>query len=183
MDKLDRAIQRSEEMFFNECDTKNVPVIVLFTKFDALLAVAMGKLSSDARKLPIELRVAKAHEFMDEIFSDANVWDRLCELKHAPKYSVQIGGMHNSSERSKCNMLLGNTAEALNEEALQMLFVTAQETNIALCIKYAIQNVMYDINKLHLPGLPIHSTNMINVRRLARWFPHFWTVSCNAANM
>jgi len=42
MDKLDRAIQRSEEMFFDECDTRNVPVIVLFTKFDALLAVAMA---------------------------------------------------------------------------------------------------------------------------------------------
>ncbi|KAF8557126.1 hypothetical protein OG21DRAFT_1373904, partial [Imleria badia] len=36
MDKLDRAIQRSEEMFFDECDPGNVPIMVLFTKFDAL---------------------------------------------------------------------------------------------------------------------------------------------------
>jgi len=139
MDKLDRAVQRSEEMFFNECDTKNVPVIVLFTKFDALLAVAMGKLSGDAQKLPKEAKVAKAHEFMDGIFNNANVWGCLCELNHAPKYSVWIEGMHKSSEKSKCDMLLATTAGTLNEEALQMLFVTAQETNIALCIKYAVQ--------------------------------------------
>jgi hypothetical protein len=45
--------------------------------------------------------------------------------------------MHNSNEG--CDTLLEKTAEALNEEAVQMLFVTAQETNIALCIKYAVQ--------------------------------------------
>ncbi|KAF8554369.1 hypothetical protein OG21DRAFT_1509030 [Imleria badia] len=45
MDKLDRAIQHSEEMFFDECDPGNVPVVVLFTKFDALRAVALGKLA------------------------------------------------------------------------------------------------------------------------------------------
>jgi hypothetical protein len=109
MDKLDRAIQRSEEMFFNECNTRNgglifykkkfkltawsVPVIVLFTKFDALLAVAMSALSGDARKLPIQERVAKAHGLMDGVFDNANVWGRLSKLNYAPKYSVRIGGM------------------------------------------------------------------------------------------
>jgi hypothetical protein len=45
--------------------------------------------------------------------------------------------MHNSNE--ECGILLENTAGALNEKALQMLFVTAQETNIALCVRYAVQ--------------------------------------------
>jgi hypothetical protein len=45
-------------------------------------------------------------------------------------------GMHNSNEG--CNMLLETTARALNK-ALKILFVTAQETNIALCIRYAAQ--------------------------------------------
>ena len=44
-------------------------------------------------------------------------------------------GMHKSNEG--CTSLLANTAAVLNEETLQMLFVSAQETNIALCINYA----------------------------------------------
>ena len=45
--------------------------------------------------------------------------------------------MHKSNEG--CNMLLESTAAVLDEEALQMLFVSAQETNIELCIKNAIK--------------------------------------------
>jgi len=138
MDKLGRAIQRSEEKFFDECDTRNVPVIVLFTKFDALLTVAMGKLTGDDRKLQREEKVAKAHELIDGIFDNANVWGRLSQLNYTPKCSVRIGGMHNSNEG--CNTLLETTARALNKEALQLLFVTAQERSIALCIRYAIQD-------------------------------------------
>ena len=134
-----------------------MPVIVLFTKFDALLPVAMSELSGDARKLPIQEKVAKAHELMDGVFDNANVWGRLSQLNYAPKHNVRIGGiillsnkiinwltecallqgMHNSNEG--CDVLLEKTAGALNEEALQMLYVTAQETNIALCVRYAVQ--------------------------------------------
>jgi hypothetical protein len=52
-------------------------------------------------------------------------------------YATCIQGMHNSNEG--CSILLENTAGALNEEALQMLFVTAQETSMALCIRFAVQ--------------------------------------------
>jgi len=172
MDKLDRAIQCSEEMFFDECDTRHVPVIVLFTKFDALLAVAMGKITTGDQKLPREEKVAKAHELIDGIFDNANVWGRLSQMNHAPKYGVRIGGMHNSNEG--CDILLENTAGALNDEALQMLFVTAQETSIALCIRYAVQDVISGIDKLHQSALPVHSMDIVNPEKLARWFPHFW---------
>ena len=50
---------------------------------------------------------------------------------------VCMEGMHNSDEG--CKVLLENTAKALNEEALQVLFVTAQEKSIALCIRYAVR--------------------------------------------
>jgi hypothetical protein len=78
---------------FYELTAWPVPVIVLFTKFDALLAVAMGELSGNVRKLPIQEKVAKAHELTDGIFNNADVWGRLSKLKYAPKYSVQIGGI------------------------------------------------------------------------------------------
>ncbi|KAI9456417.1 hypothetical protein HD554DRAFT_2030480 [Boletus coccyginus] len=62
MDNLERAIQRSEERFFEECDPGNVPVVVLFTKFDALLPVALGKLAPADRRLPPQERLSKAED-------------------------------------------------------------------------------------------------------------------------
>ncbi|KAG8213639.1 hypothetical protein J3R82DRAFT_10329 [Butyriboletus roseoflavus] len=155
MDKLDRAIQTAEEKFFQEFDPGNVPVVVLFTKFDALLPVALGKLEPADRRLPLQERLSKAEVLIDGIFSRANAWGRLSQMKHAPKLCVQIGGvyhvfsctywvmlshtlgMHKSNEG--CKSLLENTANVLDERALQMLLVSAQETNIGLCIKYAVE--------------------------------------------
>ena len=48
-------------------------------------------------------------------------------------------GMHKSHEGLGCSSLLENTAVVLSDETLQQLFVSAQETNLALCIKYAAQ--------------------------------------------
>ncbi|KAF8547760.1 hypothetical protein OG21DRAFT_1489936 [Imleria badia] len=147
MDKLDRAIQCSEEMFFDECDPGNVPVVVLFTKFDALLAVALGKLAPADRQLPLQDRLSKAKLLIEEIFNRADAWGRLSQMKHAPKSCVKIGGMHKSNEG--CSQLLEVTTIALNEEVLQMLLISAQEVNIALCVKYAVRQYCIPMDKLH----------------------------------
>ncbi|KAF8555147.1 hypothetical protein OG21DRAFT_1411408 [Imleria badia] len=137
MDKLDRAIQRSEEKFFDECDTGNVPVVVLFTKFDALRAVALGKLAPADRRLPLQDRLSKAEALIEEVFNRADAQGRLSQMKHAPKSCVRIGGMHKSNEG--CSKLLEATTMVLNEKALQMLLISAQEVNVALCVRYAAQ--------------------------------------------
>jgi len=175
MDKLDRAIQRSEERFFDECDTGKIPVVVLFTKYDALLPVAMSELPDADRKLPREEKIPKAQLLIPGIFDKADLLGRLSQSKYAPKYSVRIGGMMNLNNSNEgCNILLENTARALNEEALQILFVTAQESNIALCIRYALRDVLPHIGTLPDSALPVHSMKKIYPARLARWFPHFW---------
>ena len=73
----------------------SVPVVVLFTKFDALLPVAMGKLSRADRRLPLQDRVPKAEPLIEEIFNRADAWGRLSQMKHAPKSCVKIGGLYN----------------------------------------------------------------------------------------
>ena len=40
---------------------------------------------------------------------------------------------------SGCQLLLERTVAALNEEALQMLLVTAQSKNMMICIVYAVE--------------------------------------------
>ena len=52
-----------------------------------------------------------------------------------------ILGMQKSNEGS--NNLLEVTAAVLSEERLQMLLVSAQETNLALCIKYAMKEYVF----------------------------------------
>jgi len=42
-------------------------------------------------------------------------------------------------ENANCGPLLECTAGALGEEALQMLLRSTQQTNLALCIKYAVE--------------------------------------------
>ena len=60
-----------------------------------------------------------------------------CFLVHMPVMLSHILGMHKSNEG--CKSLLENTTNVLDEGALQMLLVSAQKTNIGLCIKYAAQ--------------------------------------------
>ncbi|KAJ8583001.1 hypothetical protein M405DRAFT_829652 [Rhizopogon salebrosus TDB-379] len=84
MDEYHRAITTAEERFFSECDTTNVPVIAVFTKFDALWAVALGQL----RRTPGLTRkdiFEGTPKRVEEIFTNANIWGRLCETRHPPK--------------------------------------------------------------------------------------------------
>ena len=143
----------------------SVPVVVLFTKFDALVPVALGKLAPADRQLPIQERVLKAKSLIEGIFDRADVWGRLSKMTHPPKSSVRIEGLYYiflytygvllftnmlGLHRSNggCNSLLENTAAVLSEETLQMLLVSAQETNIGLCIRYAARKCV--ITKSHL---------------------------------
>ncbi|KAF8126026.1 hypothetical protein EV363DRAFT_1586114 [Boletus edulis] len=171
MDKIERAIQRSEEKFFDECDPGNVPVVVLFTKFDALLPKALGKLAPADRRLPLQERLSKAEPLIEEIFDKADVWGRLTPMKHAPRSCVRIKDMHRSSNEG-CSKLLDVTTNALNEEALQMLLVSAQEVNIALCVRCAVRELIIDTDKIYNSSLSIANMSEQRLQKLAWWFPH-----------
>ena len=51
--------------------------------------------------------------------------------------SLCMVGMHKSNEGS--SNLLEATTTILNEKALQMLLISAQEANIALCVRCAVR--------------------------------------------
>ncbi|KAF8120798.1 hypothetical protein EV363DRAFT_1438259, partial [Boletus edulis] len=129
MDEIERAIQRSEERFFDECDPGN------------------------------------------EIFDKADVWSRLTLMKYAPRSCVRIKDMHKSSNEG-CSKLLDVTTNALNEEALQMLLVSAQEVNIALCVRCAVGNLIRDTDKVYNSLLSIANMSEQRLQELAWWFPH-----------
>jgi hypothetical protein len=70
----------------------SVPVVVLFTKFDALAPVALGKIAPADRQLPIQERVLKAKTLIEGIFIKADVWGRLSKMTYPPKSCVRIEG-------------------------------------------------------------------------------------------
>jgi len=51
-------------------------------------------------------------------------------------------------DNADCGPLLECTTGALDEEAMQMLLISTQQTNLALCIKYAVEK--YNIHPLAL---------------------------------
>jgi len=46
-------------------------------------------------------------------------------------------------EKADCGPLLDGTTGALGEEAMQMLLITTQQTNLELCMKYAVKWYMH----------------------------------------
>ena len=71
----------------------SVPIVVLFTKFDALLPVAVGKLAPADRQLPKQERLLKAKLLIEGIFNAADVWGRLSKMTYPPKSCVRLEGL------------------------------------------------------------------------------------------
>jgi len=67
-----------------------VPVIAVFTKFDALWDDAYEELK-DSGLSRRECSI-KAPEHAKAIFAKAKIWDRLCENRYRPKGHVYLAG-------------------------------------------------------------------------------------------
>ncbi|KAH0839442.1 hypothetical protein J3R83DRAFT_225, partial [Lanmaoa asiatica] len=152
MDQFHRAVTFAEEKFFGECNTRNVPVVVLFTKCDALMTQVF---QPEDLLLSLEDQEIRWRECSKEMFAKRNVWGDLCKMAFPPKASVQLESLYMLSSLLcsilliisldmdtsdiGCNLLLAQTAAALDDKSLQMLLITAQEKNILLCIEYAVR--------------------------------------------
>jgi hypothetical protein len=67
----------------------SVPVIAVFTKFDALSAVALRELRRTPGLTWKDL-LERTPKRVEEIFANANIWGRLCETRHPPKDYVRL---------------------------------------------------------------------------------------------
>ncbi|KAG6334415.1 hypothetical protein ID866_4671 [Astraeus odoratus] len=132
-----RLITAAEEKFFDECDTRKVPVIALLTKADTLNGVAINEL----RNKGLNMRAAKESaagmekQLLDNL--ENRMMERLGAFKFPPRSYLSLGKMH--QERFDCTDLLTTTTNALEEKALQMLLISTQQSNILLNIKWAVK--------------------------------------------
>src|SRR5947209_1977434 len=69
----------------------SVPVIAVFTKFDALWDDAFGQLKKSGLTRMESKRMAP--EKAKEIFTNMRIWDRLRETQYPPKDCVYLAGV------------------------------------------------------------------------------------------
>jgi hypothetical protein len=111
MDNPSRTFQRSEEKFFIECDTglgelatslsftvlrladhSSVPVVAVFTKFEALRPVAYGEIKKELKGLSAEERSRRIVQRVEALFTNTGILDRLYdpENRARPKSHVRL---------------------------------------------------------------------------------------------
>jgi hypothetical protein len=128
-----------------------VPVIAIFTKMDALDARAFNELMLD------DVSYAKAKEQApargQDIF-EKNYLQRLEEVKHKPRFVVQLRGMlllvddaatrsairysDMHKEGTNCHALIVRTSQALNRNTLELFCLSILRNNMESRIKQVI---------------------------------------------
>ncbi|KAI6106464.1 GTP-binding protein [Pisolithus croceorrhizus] len=132
-----RTITAAEKKFFNECDTRHVPVIVLLTKVDALYLTAVREHLDGG--LTITEAKERAGEKQEELLEKwlAHIKVELNKCRFPPRDYVALQKMH--QESADCTVLMQTTANAMNEEGLQKLLVSTQQSTVLLCMEYAVR--------------------------------------------
>ena len=129
-----------------------VPVVLIFTKFDALVDICYNKLRSQGKNHQ-EAKDAM-YELANKIFWNEYL-SRVLATDFPPKAYVCLAGNILSSnkfqvfsflqilgmdkEENQCLELSEKTADILDSDVLVNLFVSTQKNNLDLCIKKGIE--------------------------------------------
>ncbi|KZP09843.1 hypothetical protein FIBSPDRAFT_839117 [Athelia psychrophila] len=132
-----RPFLTAEKNFFSECGTGSVPVIVIFTKFDAMDDKAFTELTRSGSS-PDEARV-QAPSHAVAMFESGELKDKLYGMKYPPKHHVLLRDMNNL--RASCQELVNCTASAIENEELKVFFISTQHSNLALCMESAMKHL------------------------------------------
>lgn len=130
-----------------------MPVIVIFTKFDFLDALAFKILKKES--VPNAEAKIQAPSRASLIFEEQHL-SRFYENKYPPtghvifrsrpyflrqsrlaEINIRIVDMHRPE--ADCSDLVKKTAAALSDDTLQQLFVSTQQNSLETCIRYAIE--------------------------------------------
>ncbi|KAJ7501552.1 hypothetical protein B0H11DRAFT_1992123 [Mycena galericulata] len=126
-----------DEQFSKISGTGKVPLIVIFTKFDGLVTKAFGRLRREGKDL--DAAHAGKAELAQEMLT-TNYIDRLKKAMVVPSAYVRLEDMR--LQESSCVELMNTTANTLNDNTLRLLFVSVQQNNIDLCIRWAVKGTV-----------------------------------------
>ncbi|KAI5991040.1 GTP-binding protein [Pisolithus marmoratus] len=134
-----RMVTAAEMKFFDACDTGHVPVIVLLTKADTLSLDAWEEVEEQREN---GLSVDNVMQYMTEIQGGLlnsalrKVKEMVNKQRFTPHDYITLGGM--DKEGADCTSLITCTANAWNEEGLQQLLISTQQSNLELCMEFAV---------------------------------------------
>ncbi|KAI5981822.1 hypothetical protein EDD15DRAFT_320682 [Pisolithus albus] len=160
-----RMVMASERKFFDECDTGHVPVILLLTKADTLSLQAVGELMGQGMSVDEAMEGAGkvAEKMLHDRLETVKGW--LNEKSFPPKDYLSLTGMQ--QEGAECTPLLTCTANALKGEGLQQLLISTQQSNLELCMEFAIMRPLKSCMKTQDYNMPPGHLAFL----VSTWFP------------
>lgn len=160
-----RMVTACERKFFDECDTGCVPVILLATKADALELEAFEELENDESAVDDVVRCGElAKEILKNHMERVKEW--LGKTRFPPHDYLPLAGME--QQGAVCTSLLTCTANALKEEGLQQLLISTQQSNLELCMDFAIMKTLKKCMSKHIDSIWLGTLAFF----LALWFPY-----------
>ncbi|KAJ7737954.1 hypothetical protein B0H16DRAFT_1664692 [Mycena metata] len=129
-----RPLLKADEDFLDTDIRGKVPVIVIFTKFDGLATRAFQELREN------QYSRSEAHRRMEQHAEKLLTTEFIEPLKSRnfpPSAYLHLANMH--EESTNCNELIEKTAKALTDDNLRLLFVSVQQNNVDVSVKYAVQ--------------------------------------------
>ncbi|KAI6115745.1 hypothetical protein EV401DRAFT_60097 [Pisolithus croceorrhizus] len=159
-----RMVMAAERKFFQNCDTGYVPVILLATKADTLELEAFEQLEDEGLSVD-DARVAK---LQTEILTGkiVKLKDWLGATKFPPRGCLSLTGMQQHG--ADCTPLLTCTANLLKEEELQQLLISTQQSNLELCISFAMMKTLNQCLERQNRNVSPAAVAF----HLSRWFPY-----------
>ncbi|PPQ88121.1 hypothetical protein CVT25_004905 [Psilocybe cyanescens] len=133
---VSRPLLDLEVKFFNEKRKWNVPVVAIFMKFDDLISQVWDRNSTS------ELNTMHALDTLQQKFEQP-----LRNYQFPPHAYVRLEGLDKNEidHQKQIGELMKQTAASIDDLALKMLFVTVQQNNLKICIKYAIQQYVISL--------------------------------------
>ncbi|KAG2059307.1 hypothetical protein BDR06DRAFT_967855 [Suillus hirtellus] len=138
MDEDSRSFTEAEVKFFTQCDTGNIAVIVLFTKFDALYDDEFAELISEGVSRTDAQALASQHA--KEAFANGPQLKLLYNRKgnqRPPRCHICLADM--DKDDADCGILIEYTAKTLDDDTLKQMFILTQRTNVEFSMRYAIE--------------------------------------------
>ncbi|KAJ6590312.1 hypothetical protein B0H10DRAFT_1830850 [Mycena sp. CBHHK59/15] len=136
MDNPRAPSEEFELLFFNQ-QSSPVPVIAVFTKFEALVDQAYDELAADDASDPDEEE--QAYQKAQSNFKE-KVLEVVQSTKHPPKDFVQLQNLNEGA--GECMTLTKKTHAAMQDETLSDLFGLAQQNSFEVGCKTAFRNIM-----------------------------------------
>ncbi|KAF9458274.1 hypothetical protein BDZ94DRAFT_1284923 [Collybia nuda] len=129
----DRPITYAEEQFFSVSGTGKVPVVVVFTKCEALEIKVIGALEDAGHDFDEAVQNAPKH--VEEY--QKNIQHRFETMAYPPKGYVFLQEME--KPKMNCEALVRCTADVLDSSILQGLFISTQQNNLELALEHSLR--------------------------------------------